>query len=220
MVLAIVPAYNEAKHIVSVVSDLRTVVDEVVVVNDCSIDDTAALAYHAGATVLSHAINRGAGAALETGHAYARLVGATYVVHFDGDGQFSAQEIHTALATLQKSQVDILFGSRFLLGNGKGLPWSKRYIIHPISRIIDRFFGSVRLTDVHNGFRILTPKALEKIEITQDRMAHASQIPQLVKKHGLTYVEFPITVTYHEYGQTARGGVLILKDLFVDRFLH
>jgi glycosyltransferase involved in cell wall biosynthesis len=131
MILAIVPAYNEADHIGSVVSDLQEVVDEVVVVNDCSVDDTVAIALEAGATVLSHNINRGAGAALETGHAYARAIGASYVVHFDGDGQFTATEIPLALAALKRANADVLFGSRFLHGNGKDLPWSKRYIIHP-----------------------------------------------------------------------------------------
>jgi hypothetical protein len=78
----------------------------------------------------------------------------------------------------------------------------------------------VKLTDVHNGFRILSRRALSRIEITQDRMAHASQIPQLVNYYNLSFMEFPVTVTYHEYGQTARSGVVIIKDLFVGFFLR
>lgn len=218
MIIAIVPAFNESKRIADVVTDLLRVVTEVVVVNDASVDDTATLAAAAGATVLSHRVNRGCGAALETGHAYARIQKAAYVVHFDGDGQFSSDEILPALKKLEDEQADVLFGSRFLNNESKTLPWSKRHIIHPIARYIDRLFGSVKLSDVHNGFRILSADALQKIIITQDRMAHASQIPELVNKHALPYVEFPITVTYHEYGQTAKGGFIILKDLFMKKW--
>ena len=94
MFLAIVPAYNESKRIGSVVRSLFDHVDMVVVVDDASRDATATLAQQAGATVLQHTVNRGQGAALETGHAYARSIDATYVLHFDGDGQCNLLNIN------------------------------------------------------------------------------------------------------------------------------
>lgn len=217
-IIAIVPAFNEEKKIAEVVTALRSVVSEVVVVDDCSVDQTAHQAAKAGATVLEHIVNRGQGAALETGHAYARNVGAAYVVHFDGDGQFSAADIPGAIAKLKKEQADILFGSRFL-DVRSDIPVFKRYILLPVGKYIDRCFGSVHLSDVHNGFRVLNKKALEKIVITQDRMAHASQIPQLVQKYGLRYTEYPVHVTYHEYGQGTAGGFAVLKDMIVGYFV-
>lgn len=218
MFLALVPAYNEEKRIETVLQALFSQVDSIVVIDDASTDTTAEISERAGAIVLRHEINRGQGAALETGHEYARQVGADYVLHFDADGQFSVNDIAPALKTFQRENADILFGSRFL-EKKSNIPWTKKYIIFPIGKIINKIFGSLPLSDVHNGFRILGKNALEKIHISQDRMAHATEIPVLAKKHQLRYVEFPVEVTYHEYGQGGLGGVKIVKDLFTGKFL-
>ena len=93
MFIAIVPAHNEESSIGSVVRSLVRHVDQVVVVDDGSRDATAKEAASAGAVVLRHAINRGQGAALETGHEYARRAGADFVLHFDADGQFDAADV-------------------------------------------------------------------------------------------------------------------------------
>lgn len=219
MLMALVPAYEEEERIAGVVIELLSHVDDVVVIDDGSKDSTAKKAEEAGATVLRHRLNRGQGAALETGHAYARLKQADYVLHFDGDGQFSVEDIAPAVQALQEANADILFGSRFLDKQSE-LPWQKRYVLLPIARLIDQLFGALPLSDAHNGFRLLTRKALDEIMITQDRMAHASEIPQLVRKKGLRYVEFPVHVTYHRFGQGAIGGVHIIKDLLMQYFVR
>lgn len=219
MFIAIVPAYNEEKNIGSVVRSLFCHVDQVVVVDDCSHDKTAEEAKRAGAVVLIHEINRGQGAALETGHAYAREAGAEYVIHFDGDGQFSVDDILPALTHLQMHNAEVLLGSRFL-DKRSNVPFLKKFFIHPIAKLINRLFGGLYLSDVHNGFRILSRRALHMIKINQDRMAHATEIPYLVRKHDLRYVEFPIKVTYKEYGQSGLSGISIVKDLFFDKFIR
>ncbi len=218
MVIAIIPALNEENSIESVVSAVKKYVDEVLVVDDGSNDATANIAKDAGATVLTHDLNRGQGAALQTGHDYAKNIGADYVVHFDADGQFDPKEIQPALDALKKSGADVLFGSRFLDKKGD-VPFTKRYILLPISRLINALFGTPYMSDVHNGFRILNKKTFSVIHIEQDRMAHATEIPALVKEHRLKYMEFPVTVKYFEYGQNVRGGFGILKDLLLGRFI-
>lgn len=219
MILAIVPAYNEEKNIDSVIRDLFHHVDEVVVIDDGSTDATARIAREAGATILTHRVNRGQGAALETGHDYARLRRADFVVHFDADGQFSASDIPGALAYLQTSQKEVVLGSRFL-GAEKSIPWFKRWFILPLGRLIDRLSGTVRLSDSHNGFRILSRRALDVIRITQDRMAHATEIPTLIAKHSLSWVEYPVSVRYNEFGQGVGGGFKIVRDLLLGKFLR
>lgn len=219
MFIAIVPAYNEEKNIGSVVRSLFSHVDQVVVVDDCSKDRTVEEAVSAGAIVLAHDINRGQGAAIETGHAYAREAGAEYVIHFDGDGQFSVDDIHPALEHMQKHQADILLGSRFL-DKRSNVPFLKKYFLHPIAKIINRFFGGLYLSDVHNGFRILSRYSLNHIHINQDRMAHATEIPYLVRKHNLKYVEFPVHVTYKEFGQSGLSGLHIIRDLIIGRYIN
>lgn len=219
MFLALVPAYNEEHAIGSVVRSLFGMVDEVVVIDDGSTDRTVEEALAAGATVLVHEINRGQGAALETGHTYARQRDAEYVIHFDADGQFHVDDIAPALTHMKQSRADILFGSRFL-DTRSNMPFLKKYLIAPIGRAVNWLFGGLRLSDAHNGFRILNKKALEHIEITHDKMAHATEIPVLTAKHGLSYVEFPVKVTYHEYGQSGLAGFSILKDLLIGKFFQ
>lgn len=217
MFLAIVPAYNEGKNIDSVVQGLSSIVDKVVVVDDASIDDTIKKAKKSGAVVLSHKINRGQGACLQTGHDYAIKNGADYVLHFDGDGQFFTEDVLPALEELKKNDADILFGSRFL-GKESNIPWFKKKIIFPIARFVNKFFG-VYLSDIHNGFRVLNKRALNKIKIQQDRMAHATEIPVQVKKLDLKYIEFPVKVVYHRYGGGLGHGLGVVKDLLLGRFL-
>ena len=218
MFVAIVPALNEEENIASVVQGLLSHVDTVVVVDDGSFDDTALKAKSAGAIVLQHKINRGQGASLQTGHEYARQIGANYVLHFDADGQFCTEDIKPALEKLISSEADILFGSRFL-DDRTQIPWFKKNILFPVARLFNKFFG-VYLTDIHNGFRILNKIALEQITIEQDRMAHATEIPVKVKKLGLKYIEFPVKVVYREFGQGVGGGINVVKDLLVGIFLR
>jgi len=90
---------------------------------------------------------------LETGQEYARKIGADYVLHFDGDGQFCVEDIAPALEKLQQSNADILFGSRFL-DNRTKLPFFIRHVLLPLGRLVNRLFDVVNLYDSQNGFRI------------------------------------------------------------------
>lgn len=218
MFIAVVPAYQEQENICQVVSELQSHVEEVVVVDDGSTDKTSTEARQAGAKVIVHGINRGQGAALETGRRYAAAKEADFLLFFDGDGQFKPEEIDEAIAKLKQSEADILFGSRFI-GDNSQIPITKKYFLLPVAKLVDRFFTDLPLTDAHNGFRILAKKAIEKIEITQDRMAHATEIPRKVKKYGLDYIEFPTEVRYKEYGQNFIGGMKILEDLILGKFI-
>lgn len=218
MIFALVPAFNEEKKIAAVVRSLLAQVNEVVVIDDGSNDATAQEAALAGATVLVHTLNRGQGAALETGHEYAREQQAEVVVHFDADGQFDPSDVGRGLVALQETGADIVLGSRFLEKTSE-LPWLKRHLVLPFGRLVDRFFGGVRLTDAHNGFRVLNKRALSVLCLTQDRMAHATEIPQLIARHQLSYSELPITVSYHEFGQGPFSGLKILRDLVWKKLL-
>ena len=109
-------------------------------------------------------------------------------------------------------------GSRFLKKN-KNIPKLKKYIIYPVSKIINTFFTGIKLTDVHCGFRALSKKAAEKININQDGMSHNTEIISQIKKFKLKYREVPVTVIYKEFGQGIKGGLNILKELFFGKFL-
>jgi len=78
-------------------------------------------------------------------------------------------------------------------------------------------FSEIKLTDTHNGFRALSKKALESIKITQNRMAHASEIIDEIKRNNLSYLEMPVTVKYDDYskqkGQSNLNSVKIFLEL-------
>src|SRR3989338_2575583 len=115
MVFIIIPAYNEAKNIGRVISGLFSHgLQNIVVVDDGSTDQTVQIAESAGAVVLRHEVNRGQGASLQTGNNYALAHGASAVVHFDADGQFNPADIAEALAVMKDRNAEVLLGSRFL----------------------------------------------------------------------------------------------------------
>ncbi len=219
MLFVIVPAYNEEKNIGRVISGLfEHGYHNVVVVDDGSEDNTGEVASSLGARVITHPVNRGQGAALQTGHEYVMNQGAEIVVHFDGDGQFNPLDVAPAVEAIKSGDYDVILGSK-LLDDRSQIPWTKRHIIIPLARLFNRLFTGVKLSDVHNGFRVLNRKALEKIEITNSGMAHNTEIVHKLKKHGLKFKEYPVEVTYHEYGLGPRGGLQIVYDLLVSKII-
>lgn len=182
MIFVVLPAFNEEKKIGRVIRGLfEHGFNQVVVVDDGSLDNTSQEAVNAGATVLNHSINRGQGAALQTGNDYALQNGAEIIVHFDADEQFNPADIKSGIDRLCLESADVLLGSRFL-DNRSRIPFFKKYAILPVSRFINNLFSGLKLTDVHNGFRIMTRQAAEKICITQAGMAHNSEIPRLIDR--------------------------------------
>lgn len=212
--VCVIPAYNEATHITTVIHSVRSLVDQIVVVDDCSSDNTAVLAKEAGAIVLKHIINRGQGASLQTGSDFALKLKADIIVHFDADGQFAATEISEVIAPLIKGDADVVFGSRFL-GKKTNFPATKKYIIMPLGRIFNRLFG-VKTGDPQSGFRAYTKEVAKSFRIENDQMAHCSEILIKISRGKWKIKEVPITVTYHHYGQKFSGSLRILKDLFIN----
>jgi glycosyltransferase involved in cell wall biosynthesis len=217
MIFVVVPAYNEEKNIGRVVRGLfEHGYNNVVVVDDGSEDNTCAEAEKTGAIILRHMINRGQGAALQTGNDYCLKNNAEIIVHFDADGQFNPIDIKTSLEILTNKNVDAVFGSRFLDNRSK-IPWFKRFVVLPVSRIINKILTGVELSDAHNGFRAAKSSVFQKITIFQDRMAHNSEIVAEIKRAGISFAECPVEVKYHDYGQSAFSGFKILLDIFLKK---
>ena len=121
----VIAAYNEGSCLADVVREVRGVYPQVVVVDDGSTDDTYEAAERSATYVLRHAINRGQGAALQTGIRFALLRGAEYVVTFDADGQHRVQDIRALVTPICQGDCQITLGSRFL-GGTENLPASRR----------------------------------------------------------------------------------------------
>lgn len=215
----VIPAYNEEKMIAQVVSELKNKISEVIVVDDGSSDLTAKLAKQAGAIVLTHFINRGQGAAIQTGINFALNSGADIIVTFDADGQHQVAEIEKLVRPLFLGEAEVVLGSRFLNKENK-IPFSRKLILK-LATWFTRLYTGLPITDVHNGFRAFSRQAAELIEIKQDGMAHASEIIEQIKKHQLNFKEVPVTIKYTDYslqkGQKISNSFRIIWDLIIGR---
>ncbi len=215
----VIAAYNEAAMIHGVVVDAMRLFPHVVVVDDGSRDDTGERALAAGATVLTHPINLGQGAALQTGIAWACRAGFDHVVTFDADGQHRPEDAAEMLRRLHEQGAQVALGSRFL-GSAENIRASRRLLLKAAT-VFTRITTGLRVTDAHNGLRVLRSDAAATIRIRQNRMAHASEILEEIARHGFTYVEAPVIIRYTDYsmakGQSGFGAFNILLDLLLAR---
>jgi polyprenyl-phospho-N-acetylgalactosaminyl synthase len=219
-VFVVVPAYNEATVVRGVIGELLDRHHNVVVVDDCSTDGTAAALGGLACHVLRHPVNLGQGGALQTGVHYAVAQGADIIVTFDSDGQHNPDEIPALVKAIVDGGVDVALGSRFL-GQTENMSTSRRLLLRG-AILFTKVTVGITLTDVHNGFRAFRASVAPKLIITQNRMAHASEILSLIQQNQLSFREVPSTVRYSEYskakGQSALGAVDIVTDLFQRQF--
>ena len=218
----VIAAFNEEKSISQVIDSLKYHgYKNIVVVDDGSRDSTYSIAKKAKIHVLNHCINRGQGAALQTGIDFALSKGADIIVTFDADGQHVASEVKDIIQPLFEGY-SVALGSRFLKRRSN-LPFIRKLILKT-GAVLCRLFYGLKITDTHNGFRALTQKAAEKIRITADRMEHGSQILDEIAKHRLKYKEVPVTITYSDYsinkGQSSLNAIKIFFKMFIDKFMR
>lgn len=218
-VAIVIPLYNEEMVVGDVLKELRKKYSEykIVVVDDCSTDKSYEAACLKDVYILKHMINLGQGAALQTGIEFARELGCQYVVMFDSDGQHDPDDIAPFVQSLKEDRADIVLGSRFL-GQTENMPIRKKYLLK-LSRIFTWITTGIWLTDSHNGLRALNIEKFSNFEITQNRMAHASEIIGIIKILKMRYIEMPCKIRYTEYslnkGQSMWNSVNIVVDYFL-----
>jgi glycosyltransferase involved in cell wall biosynthesis len=215
----VVAAYNEGPQVGDVVKHARAVFANIVVVDDGSGDATGEAAWQSGASVVTHPLNLGQGAALRTGMDYALARGARFVATLDADGQHRADDAAAMIRRLAESGADVALGSRFL-GSAENMPYARRLLLRAAT-VFTRLTTGLDVTDAHNGLRAFTADAARRIRIRQNRMAHASEILEEISRGQLTYIEVPMVVTYTEYslakGQSGFGAFSVLLDLLLAR---
>jgi glycosyltransferase involved in cell wall biosynthesis len=144
--------------------------------------------------LVTHPVNLGQGAAIQTGIDFALAHGAAYLVTFDADGQHRPDDIPILLSSLQEKQADFALGSRFL-GSTEGMPISRRIMLK-LAILFTRLLSGVKLTDAHNGLRAMTRRGAAALQIRQNRMEHASEIIDQIKQSSLKYIEVPVRIRY------------------------
>ena len=218
----VIAAYHEQAVIGDVVRGVLEQFAHVVVVDDGSSDDTALQAQLGGAIVLRHPINRGQGAALQTGIRWALEQGAQWLVTFDADGQHRVEDAVALLQPLQGGAFHTAFGDR-LSEHADTVPPGRRLLLRA-GVIFSRATSGVRLHDAHNGLRAFSRRMAERLDITLDGMAHASEIAEQVHRSGLAYTEVPVTIRYTEHsrakGQRWDAAFGIALDYLLGRLLR
>jgi len=215
--IAVIPAFNEETTLRDVLEGLVTAVDEVVVVDDGSSDATSRIASAARVTLVRHIINRGLGAALATGFEAALGHGGEIILTLDADGQHDPDDIPRFVQAIENG-ADIVIGSRLL--NPKGMPWRRR-LANRASNVVTLILFGAWVSDSQSGFRAFRRDAIERMEITTDRMEVSSEIIAEARRHRMTLAEIPIKAIYTEYslskGQSLKVGLKTLARLLLRR---
>jgi glycosyltransferase involved in cell wall biosynthesis len=214
----VIPLFNEAEVIGEVIAGLRKQFSHVLCIDDGSTDNSVALAQESGARVIRHPLNLGQGAALQTGFDYVSAQPqATHIITFDADGQHLVRDAMEMLELAQRKRISIIFGSRFL--DKRTNPGMRKRIVLKAAVLMTRAITGLRLTDAHNGLRVLSMEAIGKIRLEQNGMSHATEIVHQLAKTKLSWREYPVEVLYTEYskrkGQSLFNSINILIDLLV-----
>jgi glycosyltransferase involved in cell wall biosynthesis len=213
----VVPAFNEATVIGDVITDVRSVFDHVVCVDDGSRDDTDEVALRAGAHVVRHPVNLGQGAAIQTGVEYARSrPGAAVFATFDADGQHQVKDVVRMVDRLSAETVDLVIGTRFAdPGVVSRTPLMKRLVLRSVAWLSPRS-RKLGLTDAHNGLRVFNKTVADGLNITMSGMSHASEFITLAYENRWRVAEEPVEILYTDYskskGQPLLNGVNIIFD--------
>ena len=210
-VLVIIPAFNEEANLGRVLGELRDAhLDcDVLVIDDGSRDRTGDIARSAGVTVLSHPINRGYGAALVSGYAYALGRGYRTVVQLDGDGQHDPAQVPRLVQRLAEGDADMVLGSRMLSGGGhvSSLPrlLGIRFFAWLGRRLIDR-----PVTDPTSGFSAMNRRALEFLVANTPPDYPDLNVLVALHRAGVRVVEVPVVMRPRMAGESQLRGLALL----------
>ena len=224
-VAILMPAYNEPGRLAATLAGVRARAGELGGVAVFLVDDGSEPPITASALpsptptfrliLARHAVNLGQGAALETARQLAlREAPFAAYVTMDSDGQHRIEDL-AALVAAVAGGADVALGDRFR-GNSN-VPPARRVLIHG-ARVFERALTGLRLSDAHNGYRAFSRRALEQVQIRENRMAHATEITRQISRERLSLVEVPVSVRYTgetlEKGQRSLGAFAVLRDLF------
>jgi hypothetical protein len=198
-----IPAYNESVGIGSTVLAAQAFADEVVVIDDGSDDDTAAIIAETEATLLEHDTNEGKGQALRTFFEYARDSAHESFVVLDGDGQHYPDDIPAVVEPIEDGAADLVVGSRYLEGSADDETPFHRRVGQQVLDYLTFGTSGTKLTDTQSGFRAFSGEAIETLSIETNGMGVESEMIAAAQDSTLTITERPIDVRYEGVdGQT------------------
>ncbi len=204
MIVAVIPAFNEAATIFDVISRCNTMLEHIIVVDDGSTDQTIAQAEKAGAIIVALGENFGKANALIKGMEHALNLGATSIVTLDGDGQHRPEDIARLCAVANQTPNNIVIGSR--MGNKENFP-RKRYIANCVANFWISWACGYCVEDSQSGFRIYPTNLITQLDIKHGRkrsFVFESEILIEAAKRGVKSVPVAIPALYE--GTTKRAS--------------
>jgi len=217
--LIIIPAFNEGEMVSSTINNLSSYFQNILVIDDGSIDNTLEESIKSLSTiVLHHPCNCGQGRALLTGiKFFLEKTKFEYLITFDADGQHYPQDAKKMLDFAIFNKFDAVLGSRFLdKSSGSKIPLFRKIILKT-ANYFERIFFGLTLTDSHNGLRVLNRKASKLLKkMKSAEMAHATEFAKLLKNKTINLAEFPVRVDYSskvKKSQSPFSSLNIISDL-------
>jgi glycosyltransferase involved in cell wall biosynthesis len=209
-VLVVIPAYNEYGRVGDIIRAVKRVLPSVkiLVVNDSSSDDTGNESVEAGAAVVTHHINLGYGAALETGYLYALQYGYEFIVQMDGDGQHLPDALPQILAPVLDGQADIVIGSRYLSSENTYKTSFVRRLGQKIFGMILSLITGYKITDPTSGFQCLNRKAFELF--SRGQFPHDfpdADVLLMAHYAGFRVKEVPVVMVERSGGESMHAGL-------------
>jgi len=204
-ILLIIPAYNESGNLALLADRIRRVREfdfDVIVVNDCSTDNTAEICAALGIPVIDLPVNLGIGGAVQTGYRYALRKGYDYAVQVDGDGQHRPEDIAKLLGPLLDDSADMTIGSRFIAEGDYKSTFARRIGIRYFSFLLYSLTRQ-RVTDPTSGFRACNAKV---IALFADRYPVDYPEPEsimVLKRMGLRIREVPVAMQERGEGKSS-----------------
>ena len=221
-VVILIPTYNEGSVVRSTIENIPAGFKHIVCIDDGSQDNTKEEIRKTRATLVSHAINLGQGAALQTGIDYALLnKKLAYFVTYDADGQHNIDDVLSMLKIIRAKKLDIVLGSRFLGSVVNASPLKKITLKAAVA--FSNIITGITLTDTHNGLRVFNRRTAEVLQLQLPDFAHATEVIERIAQEKLTYEEAPVTITYTDYsrskGQTIINSINIAFDVILGKII-
>jgi glycosyltransferase involved in cell wall biosynthesis len=200
-ILVMVPAYNEAENLPRVIPEIRAAAPgaPIVVIDDCSSDDTCEVARGLGVTVVSHPVNLGAGGAIGTGFDYAAERGYDIAVNVDGDGQHDPASLSAVVGPVVAGEADVAIGSRYVARTGYRTPAVRRVGMLLFSWLTTLLAGQC-VRDTTSGYRAYSREVL--VHCAHDLPHDFPDAPFLIHlaRSGFRLVEVPVEMRAREFG--------------------
>lgn len=221
-ILFVIPAYNEEKNIEKVLKEIKSNVDyaDILVINDCSKDNTAAIVRDNGVKCIDNVFNMKYAMAVQTGIKYAYKYDYDYVIQFDADGQHIAKEAEKLYQYSKKNNCDIVIGSRYLENTGYPCPLFRRIGTKIFEKII-KFFCHKKIADPLSGFQCLNKRVIKRYS----EMGKYPEFPDanLVIEMlllGFKIEEVPVKMRLREVGESMHSGIIKPIKYMINMFYN